>query len=82
MSSMVLRTLFYWSDLISNPGGALNSCSGPDVEVEATTMFGWALTSRDVALVACVVALAVVLRATVRWGGGAVVVVHCGGCGG
>jgi predicted CxxxxCH...CXXCH cytochrome family protein len=29
-----------------------------------------------------VVALAVVLTVTVRWGGGAAAVVHCGGCGG
>jgi hypothetical protein len=79
MSSVVLRTLLCWSDLISNPGGALNSCGGPNAEVEATTMFGWALTLRDAALAAC--AVAVVLRATTRWGGGAATVVQCGGRG-
>jgi hypothetical protein len=78
---MVLRMLLCWSDMISNPGGALNSCGGPDAEVEATTMFGWALTSRDAALATCTVAVAVVLRATARWGGGAAVVVQRGGRG-
>jgi hypothetical protein len=64
MVSVVLRMLLCSPDLISNPRGALNSCDGPNAEVEATTVFGWALTGRDAAPAAC----AVVLRAMVRWG--------------
>lgn len=51
-----------------NFGGGLNSFGGLGVEVEAATVFGWALMARDAALAARAIAVMVAPGATVRRG--------------